>query len=338
MVSLNVSQNPSSVSDGPRLINLRTDLYPLADLIEMAFADSMDSSGRAAIREMRALSRLGPGLNLLARANELAQGVSMGYVWVEDGRLVGNVSVYPTSWPKDQGKTWIIANVAVHPDYRQRGIATRLMDASLNMIRQEKGRRAVLQVDFNNANAIHLYQRLGFVEERTWTTWRRSWNDRSPVMPLHEKTLRIARRTRSEWAAEYALAKRLRPPDHGGLGWLRPLHPQLFRVPLQKRLMSWLSLRSLDRMVIHDDHDALGAILWIERQLGAGGIHLTLMVEPQYQGYYDEVLLNAAVRRYGGAENLLIEHPTDDEEAALLFRRYRFEPRRTLTHMHWEVT
>ena len=125
-----------SEPDGVRPVNLRTDLQPLADLIEMVFADSMDSSGRAAVREMRFLSRMGYGLKLIARLNEMAQGISMGFVYVKDGQLVGNVSVYPASYPAELGETWILANVGVHPDWRRAGIADELMLASLDMIRQ----------------------------------------------------------------------------------------------------------------------------------------------------------------------------------------------------------
>ena len=111
--------------DGLRPVDLRSDLRPLADLIELVFADSMDSSGRSAIREMRYLSHFGYGLKLISRLNELALGISLGFVYVMDGKLVGNVSVYPASYPKELGETWILANVAVHPDYQRRGIAAR---------------------------------------------------------------------------------------------------------------------------------------------------------------------------------------------------------------------
>ena len=132
---------PDFAQDGVRPVNLRTDLRPLADLIELVFADSMDSSGRSAIREMRYLSSLGYGLKLIARLNELAQGISLGFVYVLDGKLVGNVSVYPANYPSGFGETWILANVGVHPDYQRRGIAGELMRASLEMIRR-RGRLA----------------------------------------------------------------------------------------------------------------------------------------------------------------------------------------------------
>ena len=110
VVSLSIPKQPVPPKDGLRPVNLRTDLAPLADLIELAFADTMDNSGRAAVREMRYLSRMGPGLNVLAGVSDLTQGIGLGYVWIEDARLIGNVSIYPANWPSDAGDAWIIAN------------------------------------------------------------------------------------------------------------------------------------------------------------------------------------------------------------------------------------
>ena len=89
--------------NGLRPINLRTGVSPLADLIELVFADNMDSGGRAALREMRAMSRMGPGLRILSHLNDIAAGVHQGFVWIADGKLVGNVSVYPAQWPAGLG-------------------------------------------------------------------------------------------------------------------------------------------------------------------------------------------------------------------------------------------
>src|SRR5690606_24980141 len=154
-------------------------------------------------------------------------GISLGYVWIADGKLVGNVSVYPARWPDNQQHVWIIANVGVHPDYQRRGIATQLMRAALDMVRHKGGHMAVLQVDSENVNAQSIYTRLGFVAERTWTTWRRSTTVRTPP-PLEHRMLHISRRRREEWQAEMALAAQLRPTAQGGLGWQRPLHKHFF--------------------------------------------------------------------------------------------------------------
>ena len=181
-VSIRPIEAPAFQIDGLRPVNLRSDLRPLADLIELVFADSMDSSGRSAIREMRYLSHLGYGLKLISRLNDLALGISLGFVYVMDGALVGNVSVYPAGYPKDMGETWILANVAVHPDYQRRGIAHRLVGACLDMIRRRAGARVILQVSTDNIAAQRLYEQLGFRYERAWRLWRRSGFMRSPAL------------------------------------------------------------------------------------------------------------------------------------------------------------
>lgn len=336
---INVSQqtdNSLAAAEGLRPVNLRTDLAPLADLIELVFADSMDSSGRAALREMRYLSRMGVGLNVISHVNELANGVGMGYVWVANGQIVGNVSIYAGSWPQDLGSAWIIANVGVHPDYQKRGIARQLMQTSLEAIRQRGGTLAVLQVDEDNHPARHLYRTLGFREERTWTTWRRSSSIRTPTAHYSENVY-IRRRRLGEWKTEMALANRLRPQHQGGMGWMRPLHPSLFRRSFWQTMGDWLSLRTIERLVIRAaEGDRLLASLWAESSF-ASRTRLTLMVDPLFQGIYDDLLLNNVVRRLGRTP-LTIEHPTDEHITNDVLRRYHFTPQRDVIHMRWNAT
>ncbi len=250
MTSVPAQKNPATSVEGLRPVNLGTDLGPLADLMELVFANSMDQGGRAAVREMRTLGQL--GVSFLAGMNELTLGINMGYVWIADGRLVGNVSIYPARAFKR--RTWIVANVGVHPDYRRQGIALALMQASMDLIRQRGGEQAVLQVDVDNAGAQALYTGLGFINERSWILWRRSTAMRPP--PPNETSLHIAHRRAGEWQAEYALAERLRPQSKGGLGWQRPLDTHQFRKPILEQLTDWLNMRSVERLVIRSEDES----------------------------------------------------------------------------------
>ncbi|GAB4513698.1 MAG: hypothetical protein OHK0046_14730 [Anaerolineae bacterium] len=319
-----------------RPVNLRTDLAPLADLIELAFADSMDSGGRAALREMRYLSRMGPGLSLIARMNELAVGVSMGFVWIADGQLVGNVSVYPANWPGGLGSAWIIANVGVHPNYQKRGIARQLMQASLDMIRERKGTTAILQVDAENDRARRLYRGLGFTEERSFTTWLRRSSLRVPDRGSNTDVY-IRHRRRAEWQQEMALAERIRPQQYGGIGWQRPLHPGTFRRPWLKAVNDALNLRGMERLVVEPQpgEEALRAVMWVENVF-ASKTRLTLMVDPLVQGIYDDALLQNVVRR-SGRNPLSIEHPSDEIGVGNLLAYYGFTRQRTVVHMRWDA-
>ncbi|MDZ4767361.1 MAG: GNAT family N-acetyltransferase [Chloroflexota bacterium] len=342
MVSLSVS-NTVALPDGIRPINLRTDLAALADLIELVFAQSMDSSGRAAVREMRTLSRLGVGLNVLNSLGDM-QPV-MGYVCIAAGRLIGNVSIYPASLPSWMGSTWIIANVAVHPDYRGRGIARRLMDTSLRSIQAwTKGRRAraFLQVEVDNLPARALYDSLNFVGERTWTMWRRGSMARVPSLPHRADAPYITERRRGEWRAEYELAQQVRPAWKGGIGWLRPLHVGMFRRSLGTWFGDLINLRSVEHLVIRapdtagHGHPPVLATLWIDNSLGSGAIQLTLMVDPAVAGVYDEALINLATRRFGLRDALTLEHPADETTTNAVLARYQFIAQRTLLHMRWD--
>lgn len=319
-----------------RPVNIRTDLAALADLIEIVFADSMDFNGRAAVNEMRVMSRLGFALKLLSGMNEMTLGLSLGYVWVADNRVVGNVSIYPANYPYDLGSAWIIANVGTHPDFRGRGIASQLMQASMDMIRRRGGRYAILQVDADNVVARNLYERLGFAYERGWTTWRRSPSARVPAT-IHEVKAYITRRRETEWKAEYELAKLVRSFDQGGLGWQRPLHVRYFRPSLWRSFVDWVNLRYTERLIIRDTSaERILASLWLENSLASSSAQMTLFVHPEFQGLYDDALLNNVLQRFSMTP-LALEHPADDSAIIPILEHYRFTVKRTVMHMRWDV-
>lgn len=336
MVSVSVPTPHVPTANGLRPVNLKTDLAPLADLIEMAFADSMDNSGRAALREMRALSNFGAGLSMLSGANDMLHGIGLGYVWVEDGRLVGNVSIYPASLPPGMPRAHIIANVAVHPDFRGRGIARKMMETSLTAIRARGGGDVLLQVEQENIIARTLYDTFGFREEGVFQHWRRAGHVRTPPPPQPALAY-ITRRRRYEWNAEMSLASRVRPDVQGGVGWLRPIARSLFQPTLWQRLGSLFNLRSLERLAIRAaDETALHAALWIESAVAASSVQLTLMVDDEYRGVYDEALINMAARRFTGS-TITIEHPYDDLVTNAILSRYHFNRTRALVHMRWRA-
>lgn len=336
---INAKVNPSTTNTlhGIRPVNLQTDLAPLADLIELVFARVMDDSGRAAIREMRYLSKMGLGLSLLGRLNDLALGISNGFVWIEDNTLVGNVSLYPAQIPRQKGCSWIIANVAVHPSYQRRGIARQLMHSSMELIRQRGAKHGILQVDVDNDAAIPLYESLGFVKERAFTTWTRSSYANTPDSQELNDVF-ITRRRMSEWQQEYELAQIVRSIDMGGIGWLKPLETASFHAPIWKQFIKWFAMGNIERLIVRsEDEQQILASLWIENTIGTSTIRLTSMTHPDYQGLYDRALLNSVLRRFR-TSSLVIEHPADDDIMAAILRQAQFRVKRSVWHMRWDVT
>jgi ribosomal protein S18 acetylase RimI-like enzyme len=296
----------------------------------------MDESGRAAIREMRALGHLSNAIGLLSRLNELALGIGLGYVWMVEDRLVGNVSIYPASSPYRPNEAWIIANVGVHPDFQRLGIARHLMSTALEAVKARSGHLALLQVDFDNYGAIDLYRRLGFVQERAFTTWHRHSYSVPPINEGDEKVF-ITRRRASEWPQELALAQRVRPNQRGGIGWQRPLDKSFFQKPLLSQLWDWISLNTIERLVIRsEDEKEILAAAWVENSLSGLRTRLTLFNDPDLPTHYAEIMLHTLARRFR-ATSLSVEHPYDDTLTTGLLRTYHFIPERTLWHMRYDV-
>ena len=89
-------------------------------------------------------------------ASSLAKPSSICLGAFEGGRLVAYliVSRYVDAWH--------VKNVAVDPDHRRRGIATRMLEALFEMTRHDGRRGYTLEVRVSNLGAIDLYERLGF--------------------------------------------------------------------------------------------------------------------------------------------------------------------------------
>ena len=147
------------VEQGIRPFDIGRDLKPVAELIARAFANELDSRGTAALREMHIMGHMSGIIRLLNRSTGEFNDMFSGFVWLEEGRVVGNVTVQRAA---NHSERWQIANVAVAQKHRGRGIARQLLWRALDHIRSSGGRWAVLQVYENNNAARHLYINMGF--------------------------------------------------------------------------------------------------------------------------------------------------------------------------------
>jgi ribosomal-protein-alanine N-acetyltransferase len=137
-----------------------SDTGPVAELIGLAFGDRLDPAGRAVLREMRAVARWRPLLWTLYWPGSGGTGSVPGFVWVEDGRVVGNVSLR-RALGRD---VYLIGNVAVHPDWQGHGIGRALMERALEELAAQGAEWVGLEVQTDNPTARQLYKDLGFEE------------------------------------------------------------------------------------------------------------------------------------------------------------------------------
>lgn len=328
MVATTVTQTTTAHS-ALRRVNPRRDLAAIADLIEVCFADTLDSGGRSMLREMRVLANSHALTWTLARLAGAAP-VMDGFVWVEDGRLVGNVSIAPTGY----GQGLVIANVAVYPEYRRRGIARRLMDVALAHVTQ-RGQDVVLQVDASNTGARRLYEQLGFHTQRIFTRWRRAAYHRTPLLTPDPQLVRPLRR--GDIMPLLDLVQQTRPDSRGGIGWLRPATERAIRPSRLGVLHFLLSGKQAQYWGVPGLDGALDGALRVEQRMGSTTLLCDLFVREMHLGELEAPLLRHLLHEYP-QRSFVIDHPADHTGLDDIFQQHQFRPERTLVHMLRPVT
>ena len=89
-------------------------------------------------------------------ASELDNPLSIWLVAVEGERLAGYVGSQTVLDETD------MMNIAVHPDYRRRGVAEQLVEQLVEALKQRGSRCLTLEVRASNEPARKLYEKLGF--------------------------------------------------------------------------------------------------------------------------------------------------------------------------------
>lgn len=204
-----------------RPLNIVRDLPGVADLVEKCFADTMDADGHTYIQQMRRAGQDNVFLRWATNAVETASMPLSGYIWEENGEIIGNVSLIP--YRHARKKYYLIANVAVRPEYRNRGIGRALTVAAMQHAKQRRAHETWLHVRDDNPGAIELYRSLGFVDAARRTTWQAQPDRNASAGRLG---IVVTRRTARDWPTQET--------------WLRHLYPDLLNWYLP---MPWNSLR-----------------------------------------------------------------------------------------------
>jgi ribosomal protein S18 acetylase RimI-like enzyme len=254
-----------------RSLNILRDLPAVADLVEKCFSDTMDSEGRRYLQQMR---RAGQDNAFMRWAANAVDSVSMplsGFVWEEHGTIVGNVSLIP--YRRKKQKIYLIANVAVHPDLRRRGIGQALTQAAIRHASARHATGVWLHVRDDNPGAISLYRNLGFDELARRTSWRAK-PDRN--LPAHASEIVIGKRFSRDWNQQQTWLEALYPDL---LTWYQPmpwqslkpgLGPFFYRFMLDTEVQHWLARQNgrltglLSWVAASDQNDRLWASVPLE--------------------------------------------------------------------------
>lgn len=91
-------------------------------------------------------------------ASELSNPLSLWLVALEDETVIGYIGSQTVMGETD------MMNVAVHPDHRRRGIARRLIELLIQMLKERESQCLTLEVRASNISAINLYTEMSFQE------------------------------------------------------------------------------------------------------------------------------------------------------------------------------
>ncbi len=334
MAATSVTYVGEGAPNGVRPFDMSKDAAQVLSLMRLAFGPSLDAEGRDRLDQSVSA---GPppwfGLSALG-----ARRIEPGFVWVEGGRIVGNVTLLTTRQPD----RYLVVNVAVHPDRRRRGIARALMQAVMDTVRAHHGRVILLQVEHRNEPALNLYRKLGFSVIGDVNSWKASYSRLRPLLaPVGDRgpdrigTFVLRPLRGDEWREAYITDREAMRPD---LDWPEPIGPDTYRRSLWRAFLSLLQARQQEAWAVVDTPRnrllGLGAI-----QSEWGSAHqLRLRVSPAMVGQLERPLLAKLIRRlaYHASRNVRIDHPATDELTSSLLLEAGFRTTRTLTVMRFD--
>lgn len=319
----------SEATGNLRPLNILRDLPRVADLIELCFASSMDSDGRSYVRHMRRASRDASFMRWASKAIESASMPLSGFVWEQDGHIIGNASLVPF---RHKGKRiYLIANVATHPDHRRKGIARALTEQVMQHSRQRGVDDLWLHVRSDNPGAVQMYADLGFVERARRTTWRGGKNKplspaTSPASIAAPGLFTVTKRHDRFWPQQLAWLDQLHPDE---LNWYRSLNWNRLKPGLWNWLYRLFVEFDLRQWAVQKEGHLQGTLAWIP---AARGNLLWLACDPDADAESIAMLLRQAHRDLGFRKNIKLDHPAGLQEKAI--QAGGFEIARTLIWMH----
>jgi len=318
-----------SVTSGRvRPLDVTRDLEAVAGLIELCFAETLDADGRQYISRLRYTAR-NPGYwNWMMQTNWQDGNSPSGYVWEENGKVIGNLSLIACTqslfgWGE---KTYLIANVAVHPEYRRCGIAKALTQTAMQAVNNHSAVAPWLHVRQENQAALDLYLSLGFKERFRRTTWHSSLQERSHVTHSSSAAIVIEPRRNRHWQKHKIWFNQAYPP---AMSWYFPVHLNSIKPGIFNALYGLLSELYLRQWSALQAGELLGCITWQPTNYYAD--YLWLAVNPQVQERAIDALLGYAQERFSRHRPLALDYP--DGLAVDILQRAGFHAHNTLIWM-----
>ncbi len=270
-----------------RPLELPRDLLPAADMLVRSFQypehpgwGVQSDEQQQIVESMKRMRRIWPLVRVLQRISPSLRDMVRGFVWEEDGAIVGMTIANREGLTQD----WYIGTVAVLPEFRRRGLARKLVVAALDMMRAQGGARVTLGVIDGNVPAQTLYRSLGFVEYGGSTRYSLtpSGTVEAPDLPASYTASKLAE---FDWRTRYELDRRIVPEE---LQRFEPVVPAAYRTPAIVRLLAPLFRRAqgsrTEEVVIRRAVDGISVAraAWTVSTTGKGVNTMRIRVDPAH--------------------------------------------------------
>jgi len=179
---------------------------------------------------VNSIRRLWPMIQIFKFFVPFLGDIMYGFIYEEDNRPVGLVN-----FGRQRNVTeWYVGNVTVLPGYRRRGIARKLIEASLEELRDRRAQAVLLEVIDENLPAYRLYEALGFTAYSGSSDYDIQLNE--PVSPAKindDLILKILRL--SDWETRLEFARRITPER---IQSFEPVRKDRFKPSLAIRILA----------------------------------------------------------------------------------------------------
>lgn len=308
-----------------RPFDVRRDLVAVADLVEMCFAQTLDQDGRRYLQKMRRMAQ-NPGLLQWTALTSRWTSVPLsGYVWEQDGQVVGNASLIP--YYMAGRRLYLIANVAVHPDYRRQGIARSLTAQAVKFAKKRGVPSVWLHVREDNDSAVKLYQDLGFIERARRTTWT---NSAERVVSESPPGSRVGTVQLRHWKYQRAWLSRSYPK---AFSWHLSFNLNLLNPGLLGGLLRLFYNAYVEQWAIMQNNRLLATVSW---QSSSGYANDLWLAAPQNSPQeYVQALLSYVLERVSPGRPVALDYPARQFSQAIA--NAGFDERHTLIWMEKDL-
>ncbi len=222
------------------------------------------------IDRFNGIKKMWPVMRVMQFFSPPMRDIMRGFIAEEDGRAVGLINYMK---PPGNSDEWYIANVTVLPAYRRRGIARKLVEATIATLRERHAHLALLGVIDGNLPAFNLYKELGF-EAYSGATLYDVPAEMKITPPALTDGWSVAPLLDSQWRIRYDLARRITPAN---VQRYEPIREKKYKMPFLirtvGRLFDSVGGSKNARLILRTPNGEVAGLAFYSARIKPGGVN-----------------------------------------------------------------